>query len=145
MFNILIAQKWANLEDLKSKITLHKRKINNLTYPGMTSAHQSVITLETRLNTEHKAMAATAQAKLVAFWDDQESLVKTTALYLSHLMPSSSASLTVSKLSQPVLFVSTAPTDENMNFITSARPVIYNSELNWNVRRNLIELLLRWE
>jgi hypothetical protein len=33
--DILIAQKWANLEDLKSKITLHKRKINKLTYPGM--------------------------------------------------------------------------------------------------------------
>jgi hypothetical protein len=77
--DILIAQKWANLEDLKSKITLHKRKINKLTYPGMTSAHQSVITLETRLNTEHKAMAATAQAKLVAFWDDQET--KTNEVY----------------------------------------------------------------
>ena len=77
--DILIAQKWANLEDLKSKITLHKRKINKLTYPSMTSAHQSVITLETRLNTEHKAMAATAQAKLVAFWDDQET--KTNEVY----------------------------------------------------------------
>jgi hypothetical protein len=38
-------------------------------------------------------------------------------------MPSSSASITVSKLSQPVLFRA----DENMNFITSARPVIYNA------------------
>jgi hypothetical protein len=77
--DILTAQKWANLEDLKSKIILHKKEINKLTYPGMTNAHQSVITLETRLNTEHEAMVAKTQAKLVAFWDDQE--IKTSEIY----------------------------------------------------------------
>jgi hypothetical protein len=31
--DILTAQKWANLEDLKYKIILHKKKINKLTLP----------------------------------------------------------------------------------------------------------------